>query len=121
MRRTLLDIGRKGSSSICLLCQSNAASQRSLSQARKFSRIAPSSQNARSPVIQQDIPRPEHPLASLSREEHDELVIQEQREAYQQSVDDAYDHAEYVPAEDWNGLEIVGGEAEWDTGRIYQG
>ena len=40
----------------------------------------------------------------------------EERERFQQAVDEAPTHSEYAPALRWEGLEVVGGESEWGIG-----
>lgn len=43
-------------------------------------------------------------------------ATQEERDRFQQAVDEAPSHREYVPATSWHGLEVVGGEKEWSVG-----
>lgn len=45
----------------------------------------------------------------------------EEKAAWQAQVDDAPMHQDYIPASTWDGLEMVGGEKEWNTGRKYNG
>jgi len=40
----------------------------------------------------------------------------------QSQVEQAPTHEDYVPATTWEGLEMVGGEKEWDEGRkVFSG
>jgi len=50
-----------------------------------------------------------------------EEEYRQQRAKLQQQVDDAPMHQDYVPATSWEGLEMVGGETEWDRGRLFDG
>ncbi|KAB8338974.1 hypothetical protein FH972_021913 [Carpinus fangiana] len=52
---------------------------------------------------------------------YEKQALREARELYQQSVDIAPEHDEYVPANSWDGLEMVGGEKDWDSGEMFQG
>ena len=46
----------------------------------------------------------------------------QERAELQQQVEQAPMHADYVPATTWEGLEMVGGETEWDEGRrVFSG
>lgn len=45
----------------------------------------------------------------------------EEKAAWQAQVDDAPMHQDYIPASTWDGLEMVGGEKEWNTGRQFNG
>ena len=49
--------------------------------------------------------------------EYERQARREERELFQQSVDDAPLHKKYVPKQTWDGMEMVGGEKEWDSGR----
>jgi len=48
-----------------------------------------------------------------------EEEYRQQRAKLQQQVEDAPLHQDYVPATTWEGLEMVGGEVEWDRGRLF--
>ena len=48
--------------------------------------------------------------------EYEKRAAREERERYQQLVDEAPTHREYVPVTRWEGLEVVGGEKEWGVG-----
>jgi len=45
----------------------------------------------------------------------------DEQKAFQEAVEEAPEHEDYIPADTWDGLEIVGGETDWDTGRVFQG
>jgi hypothetical protein len=45
----------------------------------------------------------------------------QQKLQLQQSVEDAPMHQDYIPATTWDGLEVVGGETEWDRGKRFEG
>lgn len=50
-----------------------------------------------------------------------EAEYKEAKAKEQQAVEDALMHQDYVPATSWEGLEMVGGEVEWDRGRVFEG
>lgn len=45
----------------------------------------------------------------------------DEQRAYQEAVEVAHEHQDYVPADTWDGLKMVGGETEWDTGEEFEG
>lgn len=54
--------------------------------------------------------------------EYRRRALWEEKEIFQQRVEDAPSHEGYVPKQTWDGMEMVGGETEWDSGRrIYKG
>jgi len=52
---------------------------------------------------------------------YEEQARREDKNILQAAVDDALNHEAYVPANTWDGLEKVGGEREWDSGRQFKG
>jgi len=48
-------------------------------------------------------------------------ALQEEKELFQAAVEDAPNHEGYVPALTWDGLERVGGEKEWNSGKVFKG
>jgi len=48
-------------------------------------------------------------------------ALQEEKELFQAAVEDAPNHEGYVPAQTWDGLERVGGETEWNSGKVFKG
>lgn len=48
-------------------------------------------------------------------------ALREEKELFQAAVLDAPNHEGYVPAQTWDGLETVGGEAEWNSGKVFKG
>lgn len=58
-----------------------------------------------------------------AREDARRYKLQLQRDektAQQAEVENAPNHQDYVPATTWDGLEMVGGEKEWDAGRKFK-
>ncbi len=45
----------------------------------------------------------------------------DEQKAFQEAVEEAAEHEDYIPADTWDRLEIVGGETDWDTGLVFQG
>ncbi|KAL9088982.1 MAG: hypothetical protein Q9159_002785 [Coniocarpon cinnabarinum] len=43
-------------------------------------------------------------------------LAEQEQERRQEAVDEAPEHKDYVPVTRWDGLEVVGGEQEWDVG-----
>lgn len=52
---------------------------------------------------------------------YEEQARKEDKKILQAAVDDALNHEAYVPANTWDGIENVGGEKEWDSGRQFKG
>jgi len=48
-------------------------------------------------------------------------ALKEEKELFQAAVEDAPNHEGYVPAQTWDGLETVGGEKEWNSGKVFNG
>lgn len=48
-------------------------------------------------------------------------ALQEEKDLFQAAVEDAANHEGYVPAQTWDGLETVGGEKEWNSGKVFKG
>lgn len=71
--------------------------------------------------IEEDITLADDAQANQDARLYAEQLRREKKLAFQAQIDDASTHQDYVPATSWLGMETVGGEKEFDTGKTFHG